>query len=144
NGTLNPKLGGKSVYPPMPREVLETSSRPDEAWGKSPPEEHTRRSIYIHVKRSLLHPMLQDFDLADTDNSCPVRFATVLPTQALDLMNSAFAHEQAEAFAARLRAEAAEPRAQVALALALVSGRAPEEAEIAAGLDFLEEMETEF
>jgi hypothetical protein len=142
NGTLNPKLGGPSVFPPMPRAVLETSSIPDKAWGTSPPEEHTRRSIYIHVKRSLVHPLLQDFDLADTDNSCPVRFATVLPTQALDLMNSEFAHEQAAAFATRIKAEATEPREQVARAMTLVTGRAPEDEEIAAGLEFLQEMQT--
>ncbi|MBI1320575.1 MAG: DUF1553 domain-containing protein [Candidatus Hydrogenedens sp.] len=144
NGALNPELGGPSVYPPMPRAVLETSSRPDEAWGKSDPEDYTRRSVYIHVKRSLLHPLLQNFDFADTDSSCPVRFATVLPTQALDLMNSDFAHEQAAVFAQRLKAEADTPREQVARALELVTSRPPDEREIALGLGYMEEMENTF
>src|SRR5690606_31413341 len=80
DGSLNLAIGGPGVYPPMPRAVLETSSRPDEAWGESSAEDAARRSIYVHVKRSLLTPLLQVFDLADTDASCPVRFVTTLPT----------------------------------------------------------------
>lgn len=95
NDTINPTLGGPSVYPPLPRAVLETSSRPDQAWGHSPPEDHTRRSVYIHVKRSLREPLLADFDAADTDASCPVRHITTQPTQALAMLNSAFVNEQA-------------------------------------------------
>jgi hypothetical protein len=56
-----------------------------------------------HVKRSLTVPILASFDAADTDASCPVRFATTQPTQALGLLNSAFVNEQARRFAASLR-----------------------------------------
>ena len=66
SGELNLKMGGPSVYSPMPKEVLATASRPDAAWGRSPPEEAARRSVYIHVKRSLLPPLLTSFDMADT------------------------------------------------------------------------------
>ena len=63
---------------------------PGHGWGKSPPEEQARRSIYVHVKRSLLMPILENFDLAETDRTSPVRFATTQPTQALTLLNSDF------------------------------------------------------
>ena len=36
------------------------------------------------MKRSLVPPQLAELDLADTDASCPVRFTTIVPTQALD------------------------------------------------------------
>jgi mono/diheme cytochrome c family protein len=36
NGSINMAMGGDSVYPPMPKEVLETSSQPDKAWKSSP------------------------------------------------------------------------------------------------------------
>ena len=73
SGTLNLKAGGPSVYPPIPREVLAGQSVPGQGWSTSPPDEAARRSIYVHVKRSLLVPILATHDAADTDFSCPVR-----------------------------------------------------------------------
>src|SRR5262249_30857504 len=76
SGSLNPKMGGPSIYPPIPKEVLAGQSRPGEGWGKSPPEEAARRSVYVHIKRSLLVPIPSQHDQADTDSSCPVRYTT--------------------------------------------------------------------
>ena len=53
-----------------------------------------------------LVPILATHDAADTDSSCPVRYTTTVPTQALGLLNGAFANEQAALFADRLRSEA--------------------------------------
>jgi hypothetical protein len=144
NGSINLALGGPSVYPPLPEAVLKTSSMPDVAWKSSPPIDHPRRSIYIHLKRSLLTPLLTDFDLADTDNSCPVRFSTTLPTQALNLLNSEFVNEQATLLARRLEREAATPDARVRRGLHLVTGRVPTEEETRQGLLLLEEMQGDF
>ena len=47
----------------VPAEVLAGQSRPGNGWGKSSPEEQARRSVYIHIKRSLLVPLLDAFDL---------------------------------------------------------------------------------
>src|SRR6185295_18188868 len=105
-GTLNLKGGGPSVYPPIPKEVLAGQSVPGQGWGKSTPEEAARRSIYVHVKRSLLVPVLAHHDQADTDSSCPVRYTTTVPTQALGMLNGEFTNEQAGAFAQRLEKEA--------------------------------------
>ena len=55
--------------------------------------------MYVHVKRSLALPILAVFDSADTDASCPARFATTQPTQALAMLNSEFLNEQAKIFA---------------------------------------------
>ena len=135
NGTLNPKMFGPGVFVDIPREVMAGQSRPGAGWGKSPPEEQARRSIYIKVKRSLRPPILESFDVAETDRSAPVRFATVQPTQALGLLNSAFLNEQAEVFATRLRKEAGEDLAkQVRLGLQLVTTRPPTDAEAQRGL----------
>ena len=68
--------------------------------------EAARRSVYVHVKRSLLVPILATHDAADTDSSCPVRYTTTVPTQALGLLNGEFANEQAAHLADRLRREA--------------------------------------
>jgi mono/diheme cytochrome c family protein len=142
DGTLNPSMGGPSIFPPMPEEVLATSSRPHEAWGHSPPDEAARRSVYIKVKRSLLYPLLAAHDFADTDTTCPVRFATTVPTQALTMLNSSLMAEQSAAFARRLRKEAGEdPAKQVRLALALATQREPTEREVGRGTGFLHDLQ---
>ena len=133
-GTLNLKMYGPGIYPEIPREVLAGQSVPGAGWGSSPPEEQARRSVYIHVKRSLMTPILESFDAAETDRSTPVRFATTQPTQALSMINGAFLGKQAGFLAGRLRREAGEDvNRQVALALRLVTGRTPGEAEVARG-----------
>jgi hypothetical protein len=106
SGSFKSKMFGPSIFPEMPQAVLATQSQPGNGWGNSPPEEQARRSIYIHVKRSLLTPILADFDLADPDTSCPVRFTTTQPTQALGMMNGAFLQARARTFAERVRREA--------------------------------------
>jgi hypothetical protein len=105
SGGFNPTMFGPPVFPDIPAEVKATQSRPGEGWGTSSPEDQARRSIYAKVKRSLLVPLLADFDGADTDTSCPVRFVTTQPTQALGMMNGSFLHTQARVFAERVRKE---------------------------------------
>ncbi len=73
HGQLNPAMYGPSFYPEMSAEVLATQSRPGDGWGESSPEERCRRSVYIHVKRSLLPPLLTAFDFPDVDASCEAR-----------------------------------------------------------------------
>ena len=144
NGSLNPKMGGPEVYPPMPAAVLATSSTPDKVWGKSDPADHTRRSIYTHVKRSLKDPLLADFDAADTESSCAVRFVTTQPTQALNMLNSDFVNTQAEVLAKEIEAEnAANLRTKVWLVLNKVTQRAPENDEVDAGLAFMADMQAQ-
>ena len=128
----------------MPEEVLATSSRPGSAWGHSSPEEASRRSLYIHVKRSLLHPLLIAFDMADTDSSCPVRFNTIQPTQALTLLNSDFTARQATTLAQRLRQESKSLAMQVETALYLVTQKQPSATRIHDNLTFIEEIQQEF
>jgi cytochrome c553 len=139
SGVLNPKMYGPGVYVDIPREVLAGQSKPGYGWGQSPPTEQARRSVYIHVKRSLLTPILESFDIAETDRTTPVRFTTTQPTQALGMLNGDFLNQQAGVFAERLRCEAGpDVRRQVRRALYLATGRRPEGAEIARGLQLIE------
>ncbi len=144
NGSLNREpYSGPSVYVKIPEEVLAGQSRPGEGWGESSAADQNRRSIFIHVKRSLMPPILASFDAADTDNSCPVRFATTQPTQALGMLNSAFLQEQAHAFATRLKQEFPTARAeQVRLALCRSLQRQPTESEIRRGVALIEKIES--
>jgi hypothetical protein len=143
-GQFNPKMYGPSMYPEISAEVLAGQSMPGAGWGKSSKEEQARRSIYIHVKRSLITPILADFDFPETDVSCQARFATVQPAQALGMLNGKFLHDQAEAFAARLRRDAGDDRrAQVKQAMRLAVLREPEDREIERGMALIESLKKE-
>jgi len=141
-GNLNlHKMGGPSIYPTIPPEVLAGQSQPGKGWETSSPEDRVRRSIYIHVKRSLAVPILAAFDAADTDASCPVRFTTTQPAQALGMLNSDFLNEQAKVFAEDLCRKAGDdPAAQVRLALRRTLQREPSAAEVERGVRFIARM----
>jgi hypothetical protein len=142
SGRLNLKAGGPSVFPKMPREVLHSQSMPGHGWGDSTPEEAARRSVYVFVKRSLLVPILAQHDQADTDSSCPVRYTTTVPTQALGMLNGEFTNEQAAAFAERLRKEVrGDLAAQVRRAIRLTTGRQPAGDEVKKDVAFIRDMQ---
>jgi len=139
DGRLNPAMYGPSVYPEISAEALATQSVPGKGWGKSPPAEQSRRSVYIHVKRSLITPLLASLDFPETDTSCEARFCTTQPGQALSMLNSKFLNEAAAAFAQRLAREAGDdPVARITLALRLALGRRPEPGEIERGVRFVD------
>ncbi len=140
NGQLNKeKMFGPSVFPIMPKEVLAGQSRPGQNWGNSSDEDRRRRSIYIHIKRSLSLPILSTNDAAVTDNTCPVRFITTQPTQSLGMMNSEFTNRQAKIFANEVRQAVGEDRKkQVAMVLGSVMQRSPSAQELERGLDLIQ------
>jgi hypothetical protein len=141
NGQLNPEPYGPSIYPEISREVLAGQSVPGKGWGKSSPRDQARRSVYIHVKRSLLLPMLSNFDFPEPDGSCEARFMTTQPGQALGLLNGDFANEQAAAFAERLRREHPDDRdGQLQRGLQLTFSRPPREPELARGKEFMDQL----
>lgn len=142
NGSLNLKAGGPGIYTTIPAEVLAGQSMPGAGWGKSSPEEQCRRSVYIFVKRSLAVPIIASFDGPETDFTCPGRFATTQPTQALGMINSAWTNEQARLFARYLKEHAGEkPPDQVKLALSRTLQRTPTPAEIARGMKLIESLQ---
>ncbi|MDX1934843.1 MAG: PSD1 and planctomycete cytochrome C domain-containing protein [Capsulimonadales bacterium] len=144
NGSLNPAMYGPSIKIKLPREVLLGQSVPGQGWDLSSPEEQNRRSVYIKVKRSLSVPILARYDVPDTDSTCPVRFATTQPTQALGMMNSEFVGEQARTLADFTRKViggdvSLEPR-QVRFVLERVLQREPTAKEVQRGLRLLTDL----
>jgi hypothetical protein len=142
NARLNrKKMFGPSIYTVIPAEVLAGQSRPGSGWGKSSPEDRYRRSIYIHVKRSLIVPMMERFDAADVDSSCPVRFSTTQPTQALGMLNGAFLNDQAAVFAEYIKKKVGNDSAlQVKLALKRTLQRNPTQQEIDRGVRLIQSL----
>jgi hypothetical protein len=137
---FNDKMGGPSIYTEIPAELLQGASRPDAAWGKSSPSERIRRSVYVHVKRSVIEPILGTFDIADTDATCPVRFVTTVPTQALTTLNGEFFNKHAAILADRLRREAGDnTTAQVTHGLRLALQREPADNEVERGVNLIDQ-----
>jgi hypothetical protein len=127
SGVLDRRYGGESFFAELPKEVIETASQGASAWKQSEVSERNRRSIYMISKRNLKDPLMTDFDQPDTDNSCPSRFATTVPTQALNLLNSQFMEEQARLLAQRLLKEHPDDfRARAARGLELVTQLPPQ------------------
>lgn len=142
-GQLNrTAMFGPSIFTKLPAEVLAGQSRPGEGWGTSSEQDRRRRSIYIHVKRSVGVPILQTNDSADTDNTCPVRFITTQPTQALGMLNSEFTNEQAIAFAADVARLHTDIEEQVTEILHRVLQRPPTAVEIERGVRLIASFQT--
>jgi mono/diheme cytochrome c family protein len=143
NGSLNlESMFGPSIYPVIPPEVLAGQSRPGAGWGQSSPEDRRRRSIYIHIKRSLQVPLLAAFDAADTDTTCPMRYATTQPTQALSLLNSGFLNQQAGVFADYVRQQCPTRDGQVTLVLRRTTQHEPTQTEIDRGLELMDTLQS--
>jgi Protein of unknown function (DUF1549)/Protein of unknown function (DUF1553) len=138
SGRLNPQMSGPSIFPPIPRAVLEGQSRPGDGWGKSTENQASRRSIYIFVKRVLAVPELELLDTPDTTFSCEQRPVSTTGPQALTFLNGEFIQQQARYFAERLVHEAGpDSAAQIKRAFELALCRPPRPEELAASLDFL-------
>ena len=87
-------------------------------------------------------PLIAAFDGADPDATCPVRFSTTQPTQALHTLNGEFMNRQARV-AGRLRQgrrAGGDPVVQVGLALSRVLQRPPTGPEVARGVDLMESL----
>lgn len=143
SGTLNLQMHGPSIYPEISPEVLAGQSNPGSGWGKSTPEEASRRSIYIHVKRSLLMPLLSTFDMPDPDFTCEARFSTTQPAQSLAMLNGKFTGDMATAFANRIAKEAGDdPKARIVSAFRIALCREPSAQEIDRNLALIETLQS--
>ncbi|MCH5377292.1 MAG: PSD1 and planctomycete cytochrome C domain-containing protein, partial [Planctomycetes bacterium] len=98
----------------------------------------TRRTVYAFIERQNLPGMFRTFDFAGPDTHSPQRPFTTVPQQALFLMNSPFAIEQATRLAARREVAAATTDQQRIIQLfRLALGREPSSDEVAMAERFL-------
>jgi mono/diheme cytochrome c family protein len=137
-GTLDRTLGGPNVFPYIDPDLFEKSSRRD--WPGKPDSDAStwRRSLYVYSKRSIRYPFFETFDQPNLVNSVDRRNQSVVPGQALILMNNAFVLFQADKFAERLLREAgADPAAQVRRGFALALGRTPDADELSRSVAFV-------
>jgi hypothetical protein len=96
------------------------------------------RSVYLMTQRFVRHPFLSLFDGPDTNTSTDVRSSSIVPSQALFLLNNPFVTEQAEALARRLSDASCIAQKRVELACMLCWSRRPTAAEIERALAFID------
>jgi hypothetical protein len=98
-GKLDLTIGGPSVRPELPKEVLSTLLRLDH-WKTSKKEsDRNRRSIYVFARRNLIYPMFTVFDRPDAQQCASSRGRSTTPVSALMMMNSAFSIRLSREFA---------------------------------------------
>jgi hypothetical protein len=132
SGRLDLSRPGPHPFPPM------------ETWGWT---QHSQfkavytsrhRSVYLMTQRLQRHPFLALFDGPDPNTTTEKRTAAATPQQSLYLLNSPEIREEARAFASRVLAMAPGAEVRLRTAYELAFGRAPDEAESARGLEYLE------
>jgi hypothetical protein len=102
------------------------------------PAQSDRRSVYIFVRRNLPYPLLQEFDTANTFESCDYRKNTVTAPQSLDLLNNELVVDWARSLAGRVfNDNGLKPEAQVDRAFHLAYGRGASAEEQKIAEDFL-------
>jgi hypothetical protein len=93
--------------------------------------DNQRRMIYAHKVRREPETVFGAFDCPDAGQSTAIRRASTTPIQALNLFNSRFTLDTANAFAARVQKEAGgDIAAQITRAYQLALNRAPTSAEL--------------
>lgn len=137
-GTINLKMGGRPVIPPLTAEEY-SSLWSRNQWPESlDPREHTRRSVYLYVKRTFPHPMLSAFDTPDTSMSCSRRDSTTVAPQALTMINSKFMWDQAKALVTKVNTAAADGD-RIRGAFRLVLQREPNDSELRKASSFVKQ-----
>jgi len=101
------------------------------------PTSRWRRSIYLMGRRNFHLPILGSFDQPILNTTCARRSHSSVVLQPLTMLNDAFVLEQARDFAARVRGEADNDPARIAVAFRLALGRRPALEEIEWSQQFL-------
>lgn len=98
-------------------------------------QEGLRRMVYAHKVRREREAVFGAFDCPDAGQSTARRRESMTPIQALNLFNSRFTLERAEAFARRVNREVgSDPAAQIQRAYGLALGRNASSSELAEAL----------
>ncbi len=86
SGLLSPKVGGPSVFPPLPDGVMSLAYG-QIGWNVSPGDDRYRRAMYTFWKRTVPYPAMMAFDAPAAEQSCVRRNRSNTPLQALVTLN---------------------------------------------------------
>ena len=127
SGLLEDKLGGPAVFPPVPGNFGVNAANPN-AWIVSEnPHDQNRRSVYVFVRRNTAYPLLDAFDMANSNSVHSKRDVTTTASQALALINGDLVYQWSQALAARVLREAGQDEgAQFERLYQILFGRSPD------------------
>ena len=142
SGLLNPILGGPSVKPYQPAGLWEQSGT-----GKTYTQDHGdklyRRSLYTFWRRTAPPPSMLTFDATTREVCTAKRETTGTPLQALVLMNDPQFLEAARVLGEKLLKESpGDLNARIRVAFRSLTGRSPDEKEIAVLRQLFHEQKT--
>ena len=101
-GLLSRRIGGPSVYPPLPAGIAELSYAGNFKWTESAGDDRFRRGMYTFFKRTAPHPNLTTFDCPDANLACLSRQTSNTPLQALTSLNNGTFAESSRGLARRI------------------------------------------
>ncbi|MDA0835453.1 MAG: PSD1 and planctomycete cytochrome C domain-containing protein, partial [Planctomycetota bacterium] len=126
SGLITHKIGGPSVIPPVPKNVLDYNFVVPTFWTPAEGPERYRRAVYGFRKRSMPDPVMTNFDAPNADFACARRVRSNTPLAALTSLNEPIFVESARALALRVLNEGGinEPQ-RIARAFELCTLRQP-------------------
>jgi mono/diheme cytochrome c family protein len=143
SGLFSPKVGGPSVFPPLPP-GLDGFTQVKRPWPTNTGPDRYRRGMYTSFRRSNPHPALSAFDAPDAGTTCTRRNRSNTPLQALTLLNDEGYVELAYGLAARLLTEAPDDPSRRNLVMRLCLGRSPNDRERDRLRDYFEQQRKAF
>jgi hypothetical protein len=133
SGLLSDRVGGPSVFPPLPAIIAQQTYANSNKYRVSTGADRYRRGIYTFFRRTAIDPNLLTFDCPDSSMARPQRDRSNNPLQALALLHNEVFHEASQHFAARiLQADAASDDERFRNAFLIALSRPPTRQERAA------------
>jgi cytochrome c551/c552 len=137
SGVLNLRMAGRPVVPEVAREELYGLSG-NGMWNPTADKtEHTRRSVYMLVRRTFRPAMFESFDAPDGILSCSRRVESNTAPQSLTLLNGQWTLQEANRLAEKLAGDADDAEV-IRKAWLAVYARAPRPDEVTGVRTFLE------
>ncbi len=139
SGLLSDKVGGPSVFPPLPADVAALSYANNFKWKTSTGVDQYRRGLYTFFKRTSPYPNLMTFDCPDSNTSIVKRATSNTPLMALTTLNNNVFVESAQALSRRVLSEQhPDDAARLTRAFRLCVARPPTAEEIKAYQELLD------
>ena len=138
SGLMHHQIGGPSVIPPVPQNVLHYNYVYPSYWTPATGPQRYRRAVYSFRKRSMPDPSMSSLDAPNADTSCVRRVRSNTALGALTTLNEPIFVEASRAFALRvLRESPMNDLERVRYAYLLCTARTPNQTEEQSVLELL-------
>lgn len=134
---LSRKVGGPSVFPPLPKIIAKQTYAGSFRYSPSVGEDRYRRGLYTFFRRTAIDPNLATFDCPDASITRSRRDRSNNPLQALATLQNEVYHEAAQCFAKRILLHEGTDEDRLALACSIALSRQPNASESRPMLELL-------